>query len=425
MKIWQLFSLIFVLLVSNTMGQIPEANYDETKVPHYRLPDPLVFQNHDKVRNTKDWELRRAEIIRLFETEVYGRVPEGELHPPSVEVIEHRGTTIGNRAVFRRQIALHFAKDDRKLTVNVLVYLPQNVKNPPVIVGYNFYGNHTIVEDRSVVLTEAWIPNSPEFGITENKATEQSRGKRSYRWPVDKMINQGLALATVYYGDVDPDRNDFTDGIHPFFYEDEQTRPEEEEWGAIAAWAWGLSQVADYLQTDEYLKDSKYILFGHSRLGKAALWAGALDQRFSIVLSNESGCGGAALFRRKYGETAALINANFPHWFNARFKSYNNHEEKLPVDQHMLIALMAPRPVYIASAEGDPWADPKGEYLGGYHAGPVYALYGKPVLTNRNPPPTNQPVHSAIGYHIRPGKHEVTDYDWEQFLKFISRHIPK
>ena len=414
------FFLSLILLIQTSFAQ-DEPIYDESKVPDYELPDPLRTFEGKKIRNTKRWKkIGRPELLQFFTTNVYGEVP-GELDIASVDVLE-QGDAYNGKAI-RKQVELAFHKNGRKLDFTILMYLPKDVENPPVFVGYNFYGNHTVTEDVNVIISDAWSRNNPSFGIINNQLTEQSRGVRTNRWAIQKMLDAGFGLATIYYGEVDPDKDDFTDGVHPFFYVGEQQKPAAGEWGSIAAWAWGLSRAMDYFETDEDVNKSKVIVFGHSRLGKTSLWAGATDQRFAAVVSNNSGCGGAALSKRKFGETVGRINNVFPHWFADNFNNYNNNEQALPVDQHELLALIAPRPVYVASAEEDQWADPRGEFLSAYYATPVYKLFGKSGIPSKEMPEVNQPIQNTVAYHIRSGGHDVTDFDWEQYIQWAKEEL--
>jgi hypothetical protein len=418
------FALLAVILfcLPLVMKSQEEANYDENKVPTFTLPDPLRFDNGKPVRTFRQWEKkRRPQLLHLFESQVYGKIP-AELKITAYNVLEE-GTVTPYPNARRKQVEMVVRKGNRELKVQMLIYLPNNKEKVPLFLSYNFTGNHSINTDEKVLISKTWLRENPVKGETNDQSSLPLRGVQKSRWPIGMILDAGYGVATIYYGDVDPDKNDFSDGIHPFLYKKEQTRPGDAEWGSLAAWAWGLSRALDYFENDPAVDAKKVIVLGHSRLGKAALWAGATDTRFALVISNESGCGGAALSRRKFGETVKRINTSFPHWFCENFKAYNNKEENLPVDQHELIALIAPRPVYIASALGDQWADPKGEYLSGYYATPVYSLYGKKGLTSSEPPAVHQPVMTQIGYHIREGKHDVTDYDWQQFINFADRFL--
>ncbi len=413
--------LIFALATQLAFSQ-PNVNYDENKVPHFIVPDPLKTFNGKKVRNVKKWEKkRRPELLEFFTKNVYGEVP-GELKISSIELVEESNDAVNGKAT-RKQVEISFQKDNFNLDFTILIYLPKNIEKAPLFVGYNFYGNHTIINDVNIIISDSWARNNESFGIINNQLTEQSRGVRDNRWAIEKIIDAGFGLATIYYGEVDPDKDDFTDGIHPFFYEENRQRPLNYEWGSISAWSWGLSRCMDYFEQDNSIDESKVVVFGHSRLGKTSLWAGATDERFAAVISNNSGCGGAALSKRRVGETVWRINTSFPHWFCANFKEYNRNEQALPVDQHELIALIAPRPVYVASAEKDKWSDPRGEFLSAYYATPVYNLYGKEGITTDKMPAVNQPIQNRVAYHIRTGKHDVTEFDWEQYIKWANAQL--
>lgn len=386
-----------------------EPLYDEALVPPYSLPDPLRCDDGTMVTDAHTWRaIRRPQLLAKFEAHVYGTTPSAGIRM-SHEVVDEDRPVLAVEAV-RRQVRLTLSASSAHRNVDILMYLPApKASSPhrvPVFLGLNFGGNHTVSPDPAIRLPGSTLPKRGNLGA-------------------------GFGLATAYCGDFEPDEpGRHAEGIRGLFMaaEDLASVPRG-GWGAVGAWAWGLSRILDYLEQDETVDAGRVIVIGHSRLGKAALWAGAQDERFAMVVSNDSGCTGAALSRRCFGETVERINTSFPHWFCDAYKRYNGREAELPVDQHMLLALAAPRPLYVASAQEDRWADPKGEFLATVEADRVYRkLYGEGLpsaenLENPQMPGVDHPIHGRVGYHVRSDGHDLTSYDWDQYLRFARRHL--
>jgi hypothetical protein len=419
---------VVIALMDNFSTQAQEfvPNYDESKIPPYTLPELLTCQDGTQVTDAKIWkEKRRPEILQMFRQEMFG------VSPPrpklNAVVFEQSAKALSGKAI-RKQVRIRLSDKDDAPSMSLLMYLPPSgaTKPVPVFLGLNFQGNYTVTAEPEIPITDLWVHNEKDLQTTDHKANPEARGKLHRRWPIEQVIQRGYGVATIYYGDIDPDYDDaFQNGVHSLYDSKNNGERAPNAWGSLAAWAWGLSLALDYLETDSQVNAKQVAVLGHSRLGKTALWAGAADERFALVISNNSGCGGAALNRRKFGETVERITRAFPHWFCDNFDKYQENEDSLPFDQHMLIALMAPRPVYTCSASEDLWADPRGEFLSGFHAAPIYELMGLKGLGTESMPAVNQPIGEHIGYHLREGKHDIISYDWDQFMNFADRHFKK
>lgn len=425
-----LFKLTFCLLFAMpALAQTPaaqttslppsaQANYDESKVGSYTLPDPLKMNDGTPVRTAREWtERRRPEIMALFAENVFGRSPQ----PKKVRfrAFDTDGHALGGKAV-RKQVTINFGDKDDGPREDLLLYIPAGAKGPvPIFLTLNFSGNHTVVNDPGVKLAMVYDRRTHE----RKQAAESSRGSDK-GFDVEKVLARGYGFATIYYQDIEPDfAGGIQFGIRPLFFKPGQTAPAPDDWGAIGAWSYGLSRAMDFLEKEKAVDRKRVAIMGHSRLGKTVLWAGALDPRFAMVIANCPGEGGASLARRNYGETLKSITERYGYWFDANLAKFADDPNQLPVDMHELIALSAPRPVYVTGAEDDKWADPKGEFLALVAAAPVYQLFAKQGLGTDEMPALNQPILHDIGFHIRAGKHEVTAFDWDQFLAFADRHL--
>jgi hypothetical protein len=395
-------------------------------------PDPLVLQSGAAVHNRDDFEQqRRPEILRMFEENVYGRTPATTL---PIRILRTEVDAYALQGLARRtQITLALGPNGERIW-HLLQYLPANARGPvPVFIGINFDGNQSIDTDPGINLNPVWVPDPALKSLHLAKelvrhtlftADATTRGAAASQWQVKKILTSGCGLATIYGGDIEPDYiGGIGYGIRPLFFTGMQSLPAANDWGAIGAWAWGMSRVIDILSKDPAVDTKAFIAFGFSRFGKTALWAAAQDKRFAMVISNESGQAGATLSHRKQGEPIDHLMLAFPYWFCGNYQRYLGRGQDLPVDGHLLLSLIAPRPLYIGSAVDDPFSDPEGEFMAAKAVSPVYALYGATGITNATMPALEQPIGDTVAYHVRRGGHDVTTYDWEQYLNFADRQF--
>jgi len=387
------------------------------------LPDLLTMFDGSPVTSVEQWQNeRRPELVALFEHYMYGKAPA----PPdnfSFTVDDVDPKALGGKAT-RKIVSLRFGPAGTP-PVSLLVVVPNHRKRPaPVFLGLSAAGNHALMDDPDIPLTKAWIKNSYFTGTEDNRAHDSQRGKRSQTWQIEKAMDRGYGVVTMYAGEISPDYDGgFLEGVHRGYFSEGQERPKPDEWGVLAAWAWGLQRGVDYIVQDEDLNSDAIIVTGHSRRGKAALLAGALDERIAVVIPHQAGCGGTSPSRSDVGESVQRINESFPHWFNGNFKKFNDQVDRLPFDQHSLLALVAPRPLLLTNATEDTWADPVGQFDMLVALKPVYKLYGKKGISTTVFPKENKLVNSQVGYFIRPGKHSMGAEDWEVWLDFCDKHL--
>ncbi|MEX2639147.1 MAG: hypothetical protein WD266_00575 [Balneolales bacterium] len=382
-------------VVSEREQQRPEYIWQESDVPGFDLPDVLQASDGSIVSSIDEWSHRRNEILEQFRTYMYGRRP-GQPDHLYFDILEEDPEAMDGAATLRR-INIQSIHRGRTHDFEISLFLP-NAESEPV----------------------------PVFTLINNRAPDNidpTRENKSDFWPAEQVIERGYGIAALQNGDLAPDNaEEYLDGVIKLF-EGDVTSAERapDAWETLAAWGWGASRAMDYFETDARVDASKVAVLGHSRGGKASLWAGAEDERFAVVISNDSGSGGAALSRRKYGESVMAVN-RFTHWFATNYDEFSENEEALPFDQHMLVSLIAPRAVYIASADEDLWADPKGEFLSLSYASPVYGLWGHPSIKPNEMPALNTPLVSGPrGYHVREGGHNLTTVDWHNYMDFTDR----
>ncbi len=390
---------------------------EQPGVPPNNLPDVLATGDGRPVRSAADWHARRTELLATFAEHVYGHPLPALSTPPRITQRVLAANGVGGKAVVK-EVTVTFGASEDAPRMHVLLFLPRRASGPvPAFLGLNFYGNASVSDEPSVPLYDEWVSPDRSLGIGE-RATERTRNSRP--WPIETILDRGYAVATACYGDLAPDTHDaFPTGLLRAFAPEQRPR----DIGAIGIWSSGLSRILDILQQQPPIDAGRVAVLGHSRLGKAALWAGACDQRFAMVIPVNSGAAGAALFRHPVGEDAAALNERFPYWFSAAFDRYSGNEAALPVDQHQLLALIAPRPLYVAAASEDLWADPAGSFLAAVEASRVYRLLGREGLPATVLPPVDVPVHGTVGYHVRSGGHALKTWDWMRFLDFADRHL--
>ena len=384
------------------------------------LPDPLVSFEGKNITTREAWEReRKPELRALFEFYRYGRMPPPR--PVSGTVRHTDPKAYGGKATLK-EISLAYAGPDGP-KLNLLLVYPNGRQGPaPVFFGLNFSGNHQLVSDSDVSIPTTWMRSANSDQVAANRATDKGRAKAVGTWAIEQSIDRG-------YADIFPDKADMNDGLFKFLFQPTpgQKSPGDTGASAITLWAWGLHRIVDYLSTQPELDKSRLAVTGHSRLGKTALLAAAFDDRIALATPHQAGCGGTAPSRSKNpnSESVKKINDSFPHWFDDHFKQFNDNVDRLPFDQHCLLALCAPRPVLYTNGVDDQWANPDGQFDMMRAASPVYRLYGLEGIAAPKTPELGKLVDSPLGFYYRTGGHVSDPAYWKVFLDFADRYFRK
>jgi len=439
MRRLQFVSLCVAIMAPYFHAQrIPGYNYDESKIPPYHLLDPLRMEDGQPVTTAEQWFTeRRPQIMQLFEENIFGRSPAASKNAVvHARIIERDNHALDGLAI-REQIELTFdpapgiiRSPQVERTMRLLLYVPANAKHrpAPVVLGLNFTGNQSVVDDPGILPTPMWSKPRGGTELVHAMPAEATRGSATQEWQVRLLLSRGYGLATAYYQDLEPDFKDSAQYSVRQLFQSAAAAARPDDWGAIGAWAWGLSRAMDYLENDPLVDSTHVAVMGHSRLGKAADWTAAQDTRFAALLSTESGHGGQSIQRRALGETVAHLEHSFPEWFCPAYARWVGRDAEIPADGNLLLSLNAPHLLYVASAVQDEWSDPKGEFLSALSASRVYRLLGKPALPpDTRMPAVDQPIglNGYVAYHERAGKHDVTLFDWEHYLDFLDDHWGK
>ncbi|MBE7169107.1 MAG: acetylxylan esterase [Williamsia sp.] len=429
-RVQKTFLLSWILLASTTLFSQKEnlpktsagfpVNYDEDKVGTYTLPDLFTLRNGSKVNGAKEWtEKRRPEIVKLVEENQFGKMPP---RPAGMHfLVFDKGTPAYDGKALRKQVTVYFTKDTSDHKMDLLIYLPAKSNKPaPLLLIINFSANASAVDDPGIKAGMVWN--------REGKKVPAAQGANFGKINVESFVSQGFGVATVYYGDIEPDfKTGLPYGIRKTYLKPGAAGVAPDEWGAISAWAWGLSRAMDYFETDKQIDAKRIALQGTSRLGKTVLWAGGHDTRFKMVIASCSGEGGAAISRRDYGENIKHMSdtSRYYYQFAPQWHSYAADFNASPVDAHMLVALLAPRPLLLQTGDTDYWSDPKGEFLAAVAAEPVYKLFNKKGPgTDAMPAAGDQSLlYNPLGYYMHAGGHGTIPADWPLFIEFMKKYL--